>query len=316
VTGLGGLPLEQIAGNTTSYYHQDRIGSTRSISNASGSVVSTYSYDAYGNVTSSTGSLVNPFRFAGQYMDSESGLQYDRARYYDPNFGGFVSRDPAAAATRQPYEYVANSPVNGSDPGGLGLLEGANALLGGGQDIAQNVPAALAYIGLGTIVNEHDKLVSGDPLQVTSAVLDILALASPMAVGLAGKVALIGTESAAAGGLGGAVRLGETVAPLARSYAAYDTYLTDVASHYGINLRGVTAVFDDSIGVGVKGLTRESEGGWTIRINPGFRDEGDLANTIAHELRHARAFQKGLSSPEGPAYASGDALQEWINGLR
>ena len=199
VTGLGGLPLEQVVGKTTSYYHQDRIGSTRAITSSNGGVASTYTYDAYGNLTGSTGTLSNPFQYAGQYTDSESGLQYDRARYYDATVGGFISRDPAAGATRQPYGYVANSPVNQSDPSGLGLVQAGNALLGGAHDVAQNVPAALAYIALGTVVNEHDKLVSGDPLKVTSAVLDILAMASPLAIGLAGKVAIIGVESGAVG---------------------------------------------------------------------------------------------------------------------
>jgi RHS repeat-associated protein len=113
-----------------------------------------------------------------------------------------------------------------------------------------------------------------------------------------------------------AARLGRTVSPLGRTYEGYDTYLTDVANHYGINLRGVQPVFDYSLSPGVKGLTRASEGGWTIRINPGFANEPDLANTLAHELSHARDFQKGLPSPEAPAYASGNALEEWIYGLR
>jgi RHS repeat-associated protein len=132
VTGLGGLPLEQITSNgTTSYYHQDRIGSTRAITNASGSVVSTYAYDAYGSVTGSTGTLSNPFQYAGQYTDAESGLQYDRARYYDPNVGAFISRDPASSTTRQPYGYAANSPVNGNDPSGLiDVLGGLNTFVG------------------------------------------------------------------------------------------------------------------------------------------------------------------------------------------
>ncbi len=101
-----------------------------------------------------------------------------------------------------------------------------------------------------------------------------------------------------------------------RSYAAYDTYLTDVAAHYGVNVRGVKAVFDYSLNVGVKGVTRQEEGGWIIRISPGFANEADVANTIAHELSHARDYQKGLSSTEGPAYAAGDTLEEWINGYR
>jgi hypothetical protein len=115
---------------------------------------------------------------------------------------------------------------------------------------------------------------------------------------------------------GGATRLGEIVAPIGRSYERYDSYLADVAGHYGINLRGVTPVFDYSLNVGVKGVTRASEGGWIIRIHPGFQDEADLANTIAHELSHARDYQKGLVAVEPKGYAAGDSLEEWINGLR
>ena len=40
------------------------------------------------------GSLKQPFRFQGQYFDEESGLHYNRFRYYDPSSGRFVSQDP------------------------------------------------------------------------------------------------------------------------------------------------------------------------------------------------------------------------------
>jgi YD repeat-containing protein len=86
VTGLGGLPLEQITSSgQVYYYHPDQLGSTRALTNASGSVVPSYDYDAYGNQSSSTGNITNPFQYAGQYTDAESGLQYLRARYYDPS---------------------------------------------------------------------------------------------------------------------------------------------------------------------------------------------------------------------------------------
>src|SRR5262249_9193066 len=59
VTGPGGLPLEQVTGSTVLYYHHDQLGSTRALTGQSGSVQATYSYDAYGNGTAATGSVVN-----------------------------------------------------------------------------------------------------------------------------------------------------------------------------------------------------------------------------------------------------------------
>ncbi len=119
VTGPDGLPLEQItAANSVYFFHQDQSGSTRLVTDGSASAVATYSYDVFGNVTS-TGTLNNPFQFAGQYTDAESGLQYLRARYYDPAVEQFIARDPALALTEQPYAYAGDSGPNGSDPTGL-----------------------------------------------------------------------------------------------------------------------------------------------------------------------------------------------------
>ncbi|PZS08690.1 MAG: hypothetical protein DLM70_02380, partial [Chloroflexi bacterium] len=77
VTGVGGVPLEQIGANSTVYYYyQDQLGSTRALLDGSGNTVDTYAYNPYGNLSSSTGSVANPFKYAGQYTDAESGLQY------------------------------------------------------------------------------------------------------------------------------------------------------------------------------------------------------------------------------------------------
>jgi RHS repeat-associated protein len=63
--------------------------------------------------------MTNPFMFAGQYFDSDSGLYYLRARYYDPSTGQFLSRDPLVDLTREPYGYVHDNPLNFTDPSGL-----------------------------------------------------------------------------------------------------------------------------------------------------------------------------------------------------
>src|SRR5205085_5591799 len=64
VYGPGGVPLEQVNGSSVLYYHQDQLGSTRALTNSSGAVVATATYDGYGNRTGSTGSVTNPFGFA------------------------------------------------------------------------------------------------------------------------------------------------------------------------------------------------------------------------------------------------------------
>jgi RHS repeat-associated protein len=119
VTGPNGLPLEQVSGTTVSFYDFDQLGSVRAITNSRGATVNTYSYGAYGNVSSHSGTLVNPFQYSGQYQDSESAFYYLRARYYDPNTEQFVTRDPVSMRTRAPYVYVLDTPLNGRDPSGL-----------------------------------------------------------------------------------------------------------------------------------------------------------------------------------------------------
>jgi uncharacterized protein RhaS with RHS repeats len=77
--------LEQVQPvGTVYYYHADRLGSVRALTDKAGTVVATYAYDAYGSTTTSTGSIANPFRYAGEYQDAETGLYYLHARYYDP----------------------------------------------------------------------------------------------------------------------------------------------------------------------------------------------------------------------------------------
>jgi RHS repeat-associated protein len=121
ITGPGGLPIEQVGGSgATAYYLQDQLGSTRGLTDSTGQVVERATYDAYGNVKEQLGSVSTPFGYAGQYTDSESGLQYLRARYYDPSTQQFLTVDPVSAATtQQPYSYAGGNPTNAADPMGL-----------------------------------------------------------------------------------------------------------------------------------------------------------------------------------------------------
>jgi RHS repeat-associated protein len=119
IYGPGGQILEQVQGTNAYYYHADQLGSVRALTDQSKAVVATYTYDAYGQPTASTGSVANPFRYAGQYRDAESGLYYLRARYYDPATQQFLTVDPLLAATEQAYAYAEGSPLDATDPSGL-----------------------------------------------------------------------------------------------------------------------------------------------------------------------------------------------------
>ena len=78
------------------FYLHDRLGSVRMIIDASANVVNYYTYNPFGEIfaTDSGETITNPFKFTGQYYDSEIDLYYLRARNYHPHIYRFTSRDP------------------------------------------------------------------------------------------------------------------------------------------------------------------------------------------------------------------------------
>jgi RHS repeat-associated protein len=101
------------------FYVDDQLDSTRLLVNLSGSIDMKATYDAFGNVTSSSGTASTPIGYAGAYADSETGLLYLIHRYYDPTTAQFLTVDPLLAQTHNPYGYAADDPTTESDPGGL-----------------------------------------------------------------------------------------------------------------------------------------------------------------------------------------------------
>jgi RHS repeat-associated protein len=112
-------PLAMLRSATTSYYEADGLGSVSSITNSAGGVIQTYAYDSFGYSVATTGSLTNPFRYTGREFDTETGLYFYRARYYDPTNGRFLSEDPIGFdGGVNLYSYASNSPINWVDPTG------------------------------------------------------------------------------------------------------------------------------------------------------------------------------------------------------
>ena len=83
----------RISSAATTSYLADGLGSTRALTDASGTMTANYSYEPYGK-SSKTGSDDTSFQFTGRENDVASNLYYYRARYYSPELGRFISEDP------------------------------------------------------------------------------------------------------------------------------------------------------------------------------------------------------------------------------
>jgi len=102
----------------TFYYHTDHLGSTRLVTDDSKNIVSAATYHPFGTPCTEEGS--EEYLFTGQKRDS-TGLYYLGARYYDPEIGGFIARDPLPGTTQSPqtlnqYVYCLNNPLKYVDP--------------------------------------------------------------------------------------------------------------------------------------------------------------------------------------------------------
>jgi len=138
-------PLIMTKADGASYfYHADGLGSITALTNDKKEIVETYTYKAYGEPTikDRTGAILlksavgNPYLFTSRELDSESGLYYYRARYYDWRRGAFTQEDPLGLAGSDTnfYAYVKNGPTRAIDPTGkLGWII-AGGIISGGID--------------------------------------------------------------------------------------------------------------------------------------------------------------------------------------
>ena len=103
------------------------------IYNTSGTRLVTYTYDAWGNVTTSysnggasTAARHNPFRYRGYYYDTETGFYYLNSRYYDPEVGRFLNADGQLNTGLLGYNlfaYCENNPVMYTDYYGCDIIK-------------------------------------------------------------------------------------------------------------------------------------------------------------------------------------------------
>ena len=117
---LAMLDGEGPAQATPFYYQLDHLGTPQELTAYSGEIMWSAKYRAYGNLAAlDVSEIDNPLRFQGQYFDTETGLHYNRHRYYNPSSGRFLTPDPIKlAGGLNNYQYVPN-PTGWVDPLGL-----------------------------------------------------------------------------------------------------------------------------------------------------------------------------------------------------
>lgn len=106
----------------TQYYTYDGRGSVVGIHDETGREIAGYRYDAFGE-TEISGTSRNPYQYNAEYTDRSTGLQYLRARYYNPVTANFMTQDTYGGELLDPitqnlYAYTGNDPVNMVDPSG------------------------------------------------------------------------------------------------------------------------------------------------------------------------------------------------------
>ena len=113
-------PFDAIA-----WYQCDHLGTPMELTDHNGDVAWSAQYKAWGEVKQERSAwakqvgLNNPIRFQGQYHDHETGLHYNRYRYYDPAVGRFVGQDPISYFGGLNLFIYAPNPIDWIDPFGL-----------------------------------------------------------------------------------------------------------------------------------------------------------------------------------------------------
>jgi RHS repeat-associated protein len=114
------LPIDALA-----WYQCDHLGTPQEITDQNGQTAWSTQYKAWGEAQDQRSEfaqyvgLTNPIRYQGQYHDHETGLHYNRHRYYDPRIGRFISKDPIGySGGLNLYHYVPD-PTGWVDPLGL-----------------------------------------------------------------------------------------------------------------------------------------------------------------------------------------------------
>ena len=208
-----GGPLAVRYNGVMYYYVTNLQGDVTAILDTSGTAVVRYTYDAWGKILATTGSMAsslgihNPLRYRGYVYDQETQLYYLQSRYYDPEIGRFINADDTAylGADGTPlsynlFAYCKNNPVSFSDPSGhFAFLPFWGAIVGGA--IGGTVISTVSYV-VGSALSGQEITSHG---LINAAVTGAVSGAVGGAIGtirLATKAATVAAKGIASVGMG------------------------------------------------------------------------------------------------------------------
>ncbi len=188
--------VSRIASNGTAlYYHYDVRGSAIALTDAAGNPTDQYAYDPFGKIANSQGTTANPFKYVGKYgvMDEGNGLAYVRARYFSPDVGRFITKDPLTGTdgdsqSLHRYVYALNNPIVLADIDGrspfFALAGVAGAAWGMGGTLAGDIVRSVATMHI-TVSSSAEYAEAGLGGLASGIVMD--STGNPWVAGAAGS---------------------------------------------------------------------------------------------------------------------------------
>jgi type VI secretion system secreted protein VgrG len=167
-------PLAKIENGKVYHYVNDHLGTPQELHDASGKIVWAAEYSAYGLVRKYlVDEISNPIRFAGQYYDAETGLRYNRFRYYDPLAGRYLTQDPIGLKGGiNQYAYVKGNPVLRVDPLGLQEADAYDPVFNGNRSLSDNMSDIVESVSekAKKVVEEKSKIFTGQDSSVKECI--------------------------------------------------------------------------------------------------------------------------------------------------
>ena len=200
--------IDQLSAQPKTYYYVLNLqGDVVKLIDQDGAEAAAYTYDAWGNILASSGSMAekNPLRYRGYYYDSETGFYYLQSRYYDPATRRFINADVYASTdSKNPiscnmFAYCENSPLIHYDENGELLIELVIIGIGvsfavGGAEAYVSARSSGASVGESMVQAGIGALSAG----LTTAIASIPGIGAPALIGIAGGIGVVSSAASEA----------------------------------------------------------------------------------------------------------------------